>query len=155
MGFATEEKPEMIVWRGHAQFSIKVEIARVKGTRFGKELLQQIKLCQGRLFGRKASLPNPLDLVCHHCLPLFRRLAPQTSLQDLSLECFVHSPTYHLELVDAGSNEDIRIEGEDECLYTPSFSIFPMRTADLLEPCKAIPHFQARRIWIATTRVRA
>ena len=152
MGFPTEEKSTMTVLRGHAIFSVKVEIARVKDTRFGRELLQQTKLCRGCLFGRYGSLRGPIDLLYQHCLPLLERLAPQTSLQDLSLECFLHAPTYHLEPVDACVNEDIRIEGEDECFYMPSFAISPMRTADLPESCKVIPHFQARKTWIAPTR---
>lgn len=151
LGFHTEEECKITVLRGHAQFSVKVKTARVKDTPFGEELLQRIKLCLGCTFGRYVSVRNPVDLVYQHCLPLVKRLAPQTLLQDLTLECFLHSPTYHLELVATDNNENIRIEGEQHCLYTPAFAISPMRTADLPVPCKNIPHFQACKTWIAST----
>jgi hypothetical protein len=125
-GFATEETCRMTVLRGHTTFSVKVEIARVKDTRFGRELLQQINMRRGCLFGRYGSLRDPADLVYQHCLPLLERLAPQTSLQDLGLECFLRSPTYHLELVDAGVNEDIRIEGRRMSVCTRHLSRSPL-----------------------------
>ncbi|KAF1851901.1 uncharacterized protein K460DRAFT_401901 [Cucurbitaria berberidis CBS 394.84] len=150
MGYISQEKSEMTVWRGHAQFSMKVKIARVRNTPFGRELSRQMVLCRVCPFGRNESL-DPIDMVYQHCLLLLRRLAPQTSLQDLSLECFLHSPTDHLELVDADNAEDIRIEGEHEVVYTPSFSMSPMRTADLPESCKAIRHIQACRTCIMPT----
>jgi hypothetical protein len=58
MGFAREDRCEMKVLRGHTQFSIEVEIARVKETRLGKELSRQIQLCGGYPFGRKRSSIN-------------------------------------------------------------------------------------------------
>jgi hypothetical protein len=87
--------------------------------------------------------------VYQHCLTLLTRLAPQTSLQDLSLGCFLHVPTYRLELVDAGNGKDIRIEGADQCSYTPSFAMAPMRTADLPSLCKTLPRYLANKLRIS------
>jgi len=81
-----------------------------------------------------------------HCLPLLERLAPRLSVPDLTLERFVHSPTYHLELVDAGSEGEVRIEGTDKCSYTPHLNISSMRTADLPDSCNAIARVQASGI---------
>jgi hypothetical protein len=150
MGFLIDNICHLTVLRGLARFFIKVEIAQVEGTSFGKELLQQIELREGRPWGRARDEPL-YDLIYQHCLPVLERLAPQTSLQDLSLEAFLSSPTYNLELINGGTGEDIRIKGEDECLYTPAFFTAPMRTADLPESCKSVPYFQARDIWIAPT----
>ncbi|KAF2128095.1 hypothetical protein P153DRAFT_405361 [Dothidotthia symphoricarpi CBS 119687] len=147
-GFATKEQFNMIVLRGLVKLYINVEVAQVKGTHFGEEYLQKINLDRGGRYDMMDSIPN---LVYQYCLPLIERLAPQTSLQDLSLEYFLHTPAYNLNLVDAG-NEDIRIEGGEECMYTPCFSISPMRTADLPELCKAIPRFRACETWIARPR---
>jgi tRNA A-37 threonylcarbamoyl transferase component Bud32 len=147
MGWTTEEKVKITVLRGHTQFSVEVDTAQIKNTQFGKDLLRQIKLYQGRPLRNYGSF----DLVYQHCLPLFEKLAPQTSLQDLTLECFLHSPTYHLEFADAGTDGSIRIEGEDRCVYTPSFAISPMRTIDLPVFCDAIPHFRACRTLIDPT----
>jgi hypothetical protein len=48
--------------------------------------------------------------------------------------------------------EDIRIRGEDKCLYMPAFfTSSPMHTASLPGPCKAVPHFDTRNIWVAPT----
>jgi serine/threonine protein kinase len=92
---------------------------------------------------------QPTDLVYQHCLPVLEKLAPQTSLQDLRLEYFLYSPTYHLKIVDAGTDGDVNIEGWDKCSYTPSFFTSTMRTADLPEAYKEIPRFRAREIRIA------
>lgn len=112
----------------------------MKGTSFGKELVQQMELWKGRPWGRARYEPL-FDLIYQHFLPLLERLTPQTSLQDLSLEAFLHPPTYNLELINGGIDEDIRIKGDDECLYTPAFFTSPMPTADLPESCKAVPYF--------------
>jgi tRNA A-37 threonylcarbamoyl transferase component Bud32 len=149
MGYITEETCDMTVLRGHTIFVVKVEIARVKNTSFGKELLRQIEVWEGLPWCPAIDKPV-FDLIYQHCRPLLERLAPQTSLQDdLSLDGFLHSPTYNLEIIDGGVDEDIRITGADECLYTPAFFTTPMRTADLPEPCKTLPLFQARDISIA------
>jgi hypothetical protein len=104
---------------------------------------------EGYPFGKKKSSINPDDLVYQHCLPLLEKLAPQTSLQDLRLECFLHSPTYHLKIVDEGTDGDVNIEGEDKCSHTPSFFTSTMHTTDLPEAYKAIPRFWACDIRIA------
>jgi hypothetical protein len=150
MGFVTDETCHLTVLRGHAQLRVKVEFAQVKGTSFGKDILQQMELWKGRPWGKPRDKPL-LDLIYQHSLPVLERLAPRTSLEDLSLESFLHSPTYNLELINRGIDEGIRIIGEDRCLYTPAFFTSPMSTADLPEPCKAVPYFQARDIWIAPT----
>lgn len=150
MGHTTDTTCEITVLRGHAQFRIKVEIAQVKGTIFGKEPPRHINALKRRSplerFRDKA-VPN---LIHQHCLPL-EKLAPQTSLQDLSLEAFLYQPNYNLELTAGGINGDIQIKGKDECSYTPAFFTSPIRTADLPEPCRAVPFFQARDISIAPT----
>ncbi|KAF2129690.1 hypothetical protein P153DRAFT_367057 [Dothidotthia symphoricarpi CBS 119687] len=150
--FVNETELSMTILRGYAQFSIKVQVARVEGTRFGKELVQHIKLCQGHRFGNFESRDKISDLVYQQCLPLVERLSPQTLLRDLSLERFLHAPTYHLEIIDAGINGDLRIEGEEECSHTPAFSMSPMPTAELPESCKVVPHFRACDIQIAPIR---
>ncbi|KAI4668474.1 uncharacterized protein J4E78_002301 [Alternaria triticimaculans] len=150
LGFATEDTCQITVLRGHARFVIKVDVARVKDTTFGRKLLQEMELRKGRL--RSKTRDKPLfDLMHQHCQSLLESLAPRTSLQDLSLEAFLHSPTYDLELIQGDSDEDVRIVGEDQCAYTPAFFTSPMRTADLLRPCKALRHFEARNVWIART----
>jgi hypothetical protein len=150
MGFATEETCQLTILRGNARSRIKVDIAQVKSTSLGKEILQQMELRRGLPWGKARDQPL-FDLIHQHCLPLLERLAPQTSLRDLSLESFLHSPTYNLELIRGGIDHDIRIIGADECLYTPAFFTSPMHTANLPEPCKAVPYFQARDIRIAPT----
>jgi serine/threonine protein kinase len=138
------------VLRGTTRFRIKVELAQVKDTSFGTELLQQLETWKGLPQGKARNEPIS-DLIYQHCLPFLKRLAPQTFLQDLSLESFLHSPTYNLELVRGGIDEDIHIQGADACLYTPAFFTSPMRTADLPKACTAVPRFQARDINIAPT----
>jgi serine/threonine protein kinase len=148
--YITDTTCQTTVLRGTTRFRIKVELAQVKGTSFGTELQRQIEIWKGLPWGKARNEPIS-DLIYQHCLPLLERLAPQTLLQDLSLESFLHSPTYNLELVRRGVDGDIRIQGADECLYTPAFFTSPMRTADLPEACKGVPCFQARDICIAPT----
>lgn len=149
MGIATEAKSWVTVWRGDTQFFITIESARVKDTHFGKTLLPQIESYRARPQDSQGSLTNPIDLIYFHFLPCLERLAPQTSLRDVTLESFLHFSTYRLELVDAINNGDTRIVGEAHCLHTPAFFISPMRTTELLESCKATAHFQASSVWIS------
>jgi tRNA A-37 threonylcarbamoyl transferase component Bud32 len=144
----------MTVLRGHATFHVKVDKARVKDSRFAAELIRLVKLHVHEEYPFGKSLDDILDLVYQQCLPVFKRLAPQTSLQNLILGSFLHSPTYNLEIVDAGASqdEDVRIEGEDSGLYTPSFFTEPMPTADLPASCRTTPHFHASSIQIASIR---
>jgi serine/threonine protein kinase len=109
-----------------------------------------MELWKGRPRGKARDQPV-FDLIYQHCQPLLEKLAPQTSLHDLSLEAFLHSPIYELELTKGNTTEDIHIIGQDKCLYMPAFFTSPMRTADLPETCKAVPHFEACDIWIAPT----
>ena len=148
MGHISDKTCRIVVLRGHAIFRITVEVAQVKGTSFGKVLMRGIEEWKGRPWGRARDEPL-FDLIYQYCLPLLERLAPRTSLQDLSLEAFLHSPTYDLELISRGINKDICIKGEDTCLWTPAFFTSPMPIADLPESCRAVPYFQAREIWIA------
>lgn len=57
-----------------------------------------------------------------------QKLVPQTTLDNLSLESLFHSPTYSLEFVYESEGDEIRIAGENACLYTPAFAITPMHT---------------------------
>lgn len=150
-GFLTESNCTMTVLRGYTQFHIKVEIAGVEGTDFGDQLLQQVKRWHEEPISTSDPPVNPIDQVYRHCLPVLERLAPQTSLQDLSLEKFLRSPTFHLELVGAGIDNDIRIEGEHTCLYTPSFAISPIHTTRLPGACQEIPRFPAHDTYIVPT----
>jgi hypothetical protein len=148
MGHITNTTCRIVVLRGHARLHVKVDIAQLEGTDFGKELLQQKELRKGLPWGKARDKPS-FDLIYQHCLPLFERLAPQTSIQNLSLETFLHSPTYNLELINGGIDEDVCIQGDNECLYTPAFFTSPMPTVDLPEACRSVPCFQACDIKIA------
>lgn len=147
-GFFNGKSCSVKVLRGHTQFHIEVTIEEVKSTNFGDALLQQIELLRELPWGKARDKPL-IELIYQHCLPLIERLAPHTSLRDLSLETFLHSPTYNLELVNGGIDKNVRIEGEDKCTYTPAFFTAPIRTSDLPGLCKAVPHFQARELCVA------
>lgn len=147
-GFVNGKSCSVNILRGHAQFHIKVTMEEVKSTNFGETLRQQIELSSEVPWGRARDKPL-IELIYQHCLPLIERLAPHTSLRDRSLETFLHSPIYNLELVNGGIDKNVRIEGEDKCTYTPAFFTAPIRTADLPGLCKAVPHFQARELCVA------
>jgi hypothetical protein len=152
-GFTNGKTCSISVMRGHTKFSIKVESAQVEGTEFGKELSQQLEFgtdCAGSKCWNK-----PLfDHIYQHCLPLLERLAPEMVLKDLSLEGFLHSPSYNLEIVkgdDCSDSKGVRIKGGEECLYIPAFFTSPIRTVDLPKLDKTVPLFQACDIYIAPT----
>jgi hypothetical protein len=69
-----------------------------------------MELWKGRPWGKARDKPV-CDLIYRYCQPLLENLAPQTSLHDLSLEAFLHSPTYELELIKGNTTEDIHIIG--------------------------------------------
>lgn len=137
----------VVALRGPTRVSVTVEFALVGGTHFGKELLQQVEIWKAHGRGKIQNKPV-VNSVGQRCLPLFKQLAPQTSLQDLSLESFLHRPTFNIEIVK-GDNNDRRFERVTRCLYEPAFPTLPMRTADLPEACETFSHLQASGICIA------
>lgn len=149
VGFATSANTWVTVWRGITQFSITVNHTQIEGTHFGRLLLRQIESCKRCPFGEHHGHTDPVHMIYLHCLPTVDRLAPQTWVEDLCLESLLHSPAYHLELVDAGQNQDIRIVGDDRCVRMPLFSASPVRNEELHGSYKSIARFQASTIWIA------
>jgi tRNA A-37 threonylcarbamoyl transferase component Bud32 len=148
MGQITDKACHVTYLRGDAVIRIRVEVAQVQGTNFGSELLQKLETWKKLPWGAARNKPI-FDLIYQHCLPNLEKLAPDDTLQDLSLEAFLHSPTYNLEIISGGVDEPIRIAGQEECLHAPAFFTSPMPILDLPETCKAIPHFSARSIQIA------
>lgn len=149
VGHVTSANTWVIVWRGVTQISISVNPIQIQDTHFGRVLLRQIESCKGCPFGEHGGHTDPVHLIYLHCLPTVKRLAPQTSIEDLCLENLLHSPAYHLELVDAGQNQDVRIVGDNKCVRMPLFSTSPVRDEKLLGSFKSLARFQASRLWIA------
>lgn len=147
-GGMTNEQCYTLVMRGRSQFWIQVYYARVEETRFGEELQRQVENWRRKNLNPPNFSTDPLDLIYSHCLPLLRELAPDTSLDGLTLEDFVHSPMYRMELVSAGSGGDICIEGADKCMDAPSYNISPTPMTALPQSCRALPRFPASSISI-------
>ncbi|KAF9693449.1 hypothetical protein EKO04_008944 [Ascochyta lentis] len=146
-GFISEQSCDMVVLRGHTRFSVKVDATKVDGTGLGKKMLQEMELWKGLPCGRARDEPI-LNLIYQHCLPVFEKLAPETSLQNLSVESFLQAPSFNLELAKE-DGEDVRITGDEDCLYTPAFFTAPIPTADLPKLGTSLRHLQARDIQIA------
>lgn len=148
LGHVTPKICTVTVLRGHTQIHIEVKISHVKDTSFGQDLLQRLQLWKQQSWGRVRDQPI-FDLILQHCLPLVESLAPHVSLQELSLESFVHSPTYNLRLTSERTHGGIHIEGQNDVQHIPAFFTSPARAADLPDLHKTIPRFQARDINIA------
>ncbi len=146
-GYVGEDMCSVIALRGPTRISVTAQFAEISGTRFGNELLQQVEIWRAN--GRGMIQNKPIvNLVWQHCLPLFAQLAPETLLQDLSLDNFLHSPTYEIEIV-IGENNNTRFHGETSCTYEPAFFTTPIHTTDLPHARQTIPHIPAKDITIA------
>lgn len=149
IGRVTNSDAWVTVLRGVTQISITVKPIQIQATRFGRVLIRQIESCKGCPFGEHGGHTDPVRLIYLHCLPTVERLAPRTSIEDLCLENLLHSPAYHLELVDVGQDQDISIVGDSKCVRMPLFSASPVCDEELLGSYKSLARFQASRLWIA------
>ena len=148
MGHVTGESCHMTIYRSHIVVSIEVEFAKIEGTKLGKRLITQLETWKVLPRGKVRNKPI-LDLVYQTCLPVIQQLVPDTSLDDLSLEGFLHTPTYNLEVVGGNSDDDIHVVGAEKCLYLPGFNISPMPTTELPEIRSTIPQCKARDVYIS------
>lgn len=148
-GYFNDDEVSATVLRGHTQFRIKAKIDRLKNTNLGKNLQEQIKLCCGLPFGRYGTIQAPADVMFQYCTPLLKKLAPQTILEDVTLEPFLHAPTYDLELVAKDSSAEITIIGQEECLSTPAFFMSPIPMVEIAKLPPNIPLIRASEIQIA------
>lgn len=148
-GHFDDREVRIAVLRGHTRLTVEAKIEQIKSTQLGEELQKQIELCRGCTFGRYGSLQTPTDTVFHYCRVPLERLAPQTELKDLSIESFLHTPTYHLKLVARDSSDEVDIKGQNECLFEPAFFISPIPVAQIAEFIAKLPVFHASEVQIA------
>lgn len=153
-GYFDDKEVQITVLCGHMEFTVYAAVERIRNTRFGEDLQKQTELCRGCTFGQYGSLQTPTDFLFQRCRPVLERLAPQTGLQDLSLESFLHVPNYHLELVAQDAGDEIDIIGQEECLFKPAFFVSPVLMAQLPGLPSNIPLFHASEVLIAPISTR-
>jgi hypothetical protein len=150
-GATLEDESCVMIMRGLTRFTIVVRYARIERTPFGKEYLLRLQHGQNRGNNTGEKFIDHTSLLCSYCLPLLQTLAPQTSIQGLTIEDLCHCPGYRLELVGAADELDVRIEGAQNACYAPSFDISPMPTVDLPKSCRRVPRVHASAVLIEPT----
>lgn len=150
-GDTLKDSSWVTIMRGPTAFTITIRYARIENTRFGKEYLLRIKNSKSRGSNRPDPSTDPIALLCSECMPLFEKLAPQKSIQGLTVKDLCQSPTYILELVGMAGELDVQIEGAEHVSYAPSYDISPIPTTDLPASCKGVPRVQASDVLIVPT----
>ncbi|KAH7065833.1 hypothetical protein BKA63DRAFT_496432 [Paraphoma chrysanthemicola] len=148
-GHAYPDSAEVTVLRGYSRCLITTQTSQIEGTQFGQELATRREAAKEYPFGRCPPEFSPLHLIYQHCLPTLERLVPDTSIHDLTLEAFLHQPTYHLTLVRAPGTEDILIEGETTITHAPAFFISPLPASDLPSQCHSLLIYPANTITLS------
>jgi serine/threonine protein kinase len=147
MGYVRDKECNLSVLRGQNLIAVTVTYALIDRTKFGEELLQQVK--EWKASGGKLLEQKPvIDLVYQHSLPMLEQLASHTSLSNLSIESFLRQPTFNIEIVK-GEHDNTRFEGVTKCTYKPAFFTTPVRTAELPEACGTVPHISASDVYVA------
>lgn len=129
--------------RGNSQIHLSIPLSDVQTTPLGEELISLNN--EYHALGRydKKAYDKPIDLICLHFLPLFEKLAPQISVNSLTLEDFVHTPTYDVEVYGT-ENGDLNVRGAETRLYKPTCFIAPFAMASTPDIWKTIPQTRAR-----------
>lgn len=106
-GATLEHESLVVVMRGVTCFTIRVQFSRISEARFGKEHLLQFQDDMSRGHRDRDPSQNPTTFLLLRCLPLPEILAPQPSIQGLTVEDLCHCPAYSLELVRIPNTLDV------------------------------------------------
>lgn len=148
-GATLEQESYRTIMRGRTQFFIKICHPRIEHTLFGQQYLQLIQQEQEQFGNLPTMTLRASDLVCCPFVPLFGRLAPDSSIQGLTLEDICNSPSYHLELVGADDHGEFIIHGAESVTHSPSYNISPLHLRDLPGLFKTVAQVEAAGVVIA------
>jgi len=85
--------------RSNSQFYLNIPLSDVQNTPLGVEFFRLAEEFHALERHDMEAYHRPINLICSHFLPLFEKLAPPISINNLTLEDYVHAPTYHLVVV--------------------------------------------------------
>jgi tRNA A-37 threonylcarbamoyl transferase component Bud32 len=131
--------------RGNTQFYLTIPSSHVRNTPLGQDFLRLINEYHGLERHDTEAYDRPLDLICSHFLPLFEKLARQNSVCSLTLQDFVHAPTYWLDVFGTEIG-DLNIKGEETRSHTPAYDIAPLSISSAPSFWRRIPKSQAREL---------
>ena len=130
----------IVTFRGHTKFCLTASWRR-----------KDQELFAGQLGGQPHE--QPFSLLHSYCLPLLQRLAPNTTVRGLTLENFVCSPRYHIEISPSlDPNEKARVSATDSFAQGPSYHLLPTPTVDSPGVRKTIPQVLASQLMLAPCR---
>jgi len=110
--------------RSNSQFYLNIPLSDVQNTPLGVEFFRLAKEFDALERHDMKAYHRPIDLICSHFLPLFEKLAPPISINSLTLEDYVHGPTYNLHVFGTESG-DLDVRGAETRLSTPACFIAP------------------------------
>jgi tRNA A-37 threonylcarbamoyl transferase component Bud32 len=138
----------MKVMRGNSQFYLNIPLSDVGNSSPGQDFLSLIEQYRALKRMDTEAYDKFIDLICLHFLPLFVTLAQETSVYSLTLEDFVHAPTYHFQVSDS-ENGNLEVRGEQKVLHSPAYDIVPLSSSSAPDFWKHIPRSQARDLSLA------
>ncbi|KAG9516050.1 hypothetical protein KCU93_g9258, partial [Aureobasidium melanogenum] len=134
--------------RGNVQFNFTIKSAVMQNTSLAAEYFHLLNRVLTLDSPNEETCFAPYNLVLMHFLPLLQRLAPSTSVENLTVEEFIYAPTYHLDVVGA-QNGGLGIRGEEICTLTPAYDIAPLSISSASEIWKTLPKTSARDLSLA------
>ncbi|KAG9664742.1 putative C6 transcription factor, partial [Aureobasidium melanogenum] len=134
--------------RGNVQFYFTIKSAVMNTTLLAAEYFQLLDRVLTSDRPDEETCFAPYHLILMHFSPLLERLAPTTSVGNLTLEDFVYAPTYHLDVI-SGQNGQLGIQGEEICTLAPAYDIASLSIFSAPETWKPLPKTKARDLSLA------
>jgi serine/threonine protein kinase len=134
--------------RGNSQFYLTIPFPQVENTPLGQELFLLINRYLSPGGHNMEAYDKLMNLICPHFLPIFGSLARETSICNLTLEDFVHAPTYRLDVfgTDTGT---LSIRGQENMFHEPAYDTAPLFISSAPDFWNDIPKSQARDLSLA------
>ena len=128
-----EEKSWVLFWRNGVGFRIHTVHEDVRDTPFSKPWLEYLKEPNSTIDGYKGWVQRweaLCDCIISQCLPLLKELAP-SSRQWVTLDDYLHTPTYELKMVTDPATKDASPEITEGPTDKPAYENWPTAAANI------------------------
>jgi hypothetical protein len=140
--------------RSNSQFYLTIPLAHVQSAPLGQEFFLLINEFLALERHDMEAYDKPMNLICSHFLPVFESLAREASIRNLTLEDFVQSPTYRLDVFGTETGS-LDIKAEEKMVHTPAYNTAPLSISSAPDFWNDIPKSQARDLTLAPSAAKS
>ena len=147
-----EEKSWVLFWRNGVGFTINAAHDDVRGTPFAGPWLEYVTKPHSidgssdfKDWGRRWE--SHCDFMISACLPILKELAP-SSKQWVTLDDYLHTPTYQLKMVTDSATKDAAPEITEGPVDKPAYEAWPTAAANIEHLPKDAPRHHAKDLFV-------